>query len=549
MTEQTFQDLLTDSIVNLATKPGSLIDATILSIHKDHFVLDANLKSESFVPAAQFKYEDSEIKVGDTIKVCLLALDNGNGDTILSRDKARHIEVLQQLEDAYNNHKTINGMIVKKVRGGYTVMIKGVRAFLPGSLVGSRYLGDIEDDYEQKSLDLKVVRLDIKRNNVVVSRQAVIEEINSEQRASLLERIKPGEVLPGIVKNITHFGAFIDLGGIDGLLHIADISWDRIKHPGDVLSLGQKIEVKVLQCQDGKTSLGLKQLKMDPWSNIKQEIALYSKFKGVVTNVTDYGCFVMIKQGIEGLVHSSAIDWAHRNVNPHKYVSVGSEIEVMVIDIDTEKHRIALSIKDCKPNPWQEFAEQHAKGDIIKGKIISITDFGVFISLGPNLDGLIHVSDIAWQDVESEMSKFQKGDEIEAKILAIDVDRQRITLGRKQIHVDPFIKFTAAISIGSKVEGTVTTIHHNGNLMVEITPMVSAFIKEEDLLPHKENRAWAIGDLIQAGVMHIDQKNKVLQLSMRMHEQAANKHKYQKQILSETTIGGLIKDKLKQKNK
>lgn len=548
MTEQTFQDLLTDSISNISVKPGSLINATIIAIQKDYFIVDANLKSESFIPAHQFKYEDNLKQVGDSIKVCLLTLDNGNGDTLLSRDKARHIEVFQELEDAFNNYKTVNGTVVKKVRGGYTVMIKGIRAFLPGSLIGSRYLGDIEDDYEQKSLDLKVVRLDVKRNNVVVSRQAVIEEINSEQREMLIERIKPGEILQGIVKNITHFGAFIDLGGIDGLLHIADISWERIKHPSDVLTLGQKIEVKVLQCQDGKTSLGLKQMKMDPWSSIKEELSLYSKVKGVVTNVTDYGCFVMIKQGIEGLVHSSAMDWSHRNVNPHKYVSMGDEIEVMITDIDVEKHRIALSMKDCQSNPWKDFSEKYAKGDIVQGKIISITDFGVFISLGPNIDGLIHISDMAWQDVETEMSKFNKGDEIEAKILAIDIERQRITLGRKQIHVDPFVKFTTSINVGSQIEGTVTKIHNNGNLMLEIAPMVNAFVKSEDLLPHKDNKSWSIGDQLQAYIIHIDQKNKVFQLSMHPYEASLPK-KYHKPLLAETTIGGLIKDKLKQKDK
>ena len=438
MTEN-FKELFEESLKTTEMRLGKIIKAKIIDISKEFVRVDAGLKSESLIALDEFKNSKKElnISVHDEIDVVLESLDNNNGETSLSRLKAKRIEIWNNLESACNSQEIVTGRIINHVRGGYTVEIQELKAFLPGSLVDIRPIRDISH-LENKDIEVKIVKLDPKRNNIVVSRKAVIEAEGKEEREKLLKTLKEGTITKGIVKNITDFGAFIDLGGVDGLLHITDISWSRIKHPSDILAFGDEITVKIIKFDEKnkRISLGIKQLGNDPWEHIAQELKIGSKITGTVTNITDYGCFVKIKEGIEGLVHTSEMDWTNKNVNPYKVVSINQEIEVKILEIDAGRHRISLGIKQCKMNPWNILDEKYNLGDVVTGKIRSITDFGIFIGLEGEIDGLIHISDVAWKGAETVIKNYKKDDEIQAVMLSVDVDRERVSLGIKQLHPD-----------------------------------------------------------------------------------------------------------------
>src|SRR3990167_8706117 len=460
---ETFEQLLEKSLQETPMLPGTIISATVERIEEKYVVVDAALKSESYIPIEQF-YEESgklEIKVGDEVKVALEVLEDGFGSTRLSRERAKRLESWSQLERAYETKETIRGLIIGRVKGGFTVEINKVRAFLPGSLVDIKPIRDPES-FENKEFDFKVIKVDPKRNNIVVSRRAVLESETNVERAAVLENINDGDEVKGIVKNLTDYGAFIDLGGVDGLLHITDMSWKRVKHPSEILTIGDEIKVKVLKIdrENVRVSLGLKQLGGDPWLDISGRYPVSARISGRVTNITDYGCFVEIEEGIEGLVHVSEMDWTNKNVNPNKVIHLGQEVEVMVLDVDGERRRISLGIKQCTSNPWAAFAENHEKGEHVKGKIKSITDFGIFLELEGGIDGLIYLSDIAWSETEAQdmLRKYQKSDELEAVILAIDVERERIALGLKQLAEDPLAGYLSENEKGTVVTGQVVEI-------------------------------------------------------------------------------------------
>ncbi|BBU95268.1 30S ribosomal protein S1 [Providencia rettgeri] len=528
MTES-FAQLFEESLQNIETRPGSIVRGTVVAIDKDVVLVDAGLKSESAIPVEQFKNAQGEleIQVGDEIDVALDAVEDGFGETILSREKAKRHEAWLMLEKAYEEAETVTGVINGKVKGGFTVELNGIRAFLPGSLVDVRPVRDTTH-LEGKELEFKVIKLDQKRNNVVVSRRAVIESESSAERDQLLENLQEGMEVKGIVKNLTDYGAFVDLGGVDGLLHITDMAWKRVKHPSEIVNVGDEINVKVLKFDRERTrvSLGLKQLGEDPWVAIAKRYPEGTKLTGRVTNLTDYGCFVEIEEGVEGLVHVSEMDWTNKNIHPSKVVNVGDVVEVMVLDIDEERRRISLGLKQCKSNPWQQFAETHNKGDRVEGKIKSITDFGIFIGLDGGIDGLVHLSDISWNVAgEEAVREYKKGDEIAAVVLQVDAERERISLGVKQLAEDPFNNYLAATKKGAIVTGKVIAVDAKG-ATVELTLGVEGYLRASEASRDRVEDATLVlnvGDDVEAKYTGVDRKNRVINLSVRAKDEADEK--------------------------
>lgn len=528
MTES-FAQLFEESLKEIETRPGSIVRGVVVAIDKDVVLVDAGLKSESAIPAEQFKNAQGEleIQVGDEVDVALDAVEDGFGETLLSREKAKRHEAWITLEKAYEDAETVTGVINGKVKGGFTVELNGIRAFLPGSLVDVRPVRDTLH-LEGKELEFKVIKLDQKRNNVVVSRRAVIESENSAERDQLLENLQEGMEVKGIVKNLTDYGAFVDLGGVDGLLHITDMAWKRVKHPSEIVNVGDEITVKVLKFDRERTrvSLGLKQLGEDPWVAIAKRYPEGTKLTGRVTNLTDYGCFVEIEEGVEGLVHVSEMDWTNKNIHPSKVVNVGDVVEVMVLDIDEERRRISLGLKQCKSNPWQQFAETHNKGDRVEGKIKSITDFGIFIGLDGGIDGLVHLSDISWNVAgEEAVREYKKGDEIAAVVLQVDAERERISLGVKQLAEDPFNNYVVLNKKGAIVVGKVTAVDAKG-ATVELADGVEGYLRASEASRDRVEDATlvlSVGDEVEAKFTGVDRKNRVVSLSVRAKDEAEEK--------------------------
>ncbi|ALB54420.1 30S ribosomal protein S1 [Cronobacter universalis] len=528
MTES-FAQLFEESLKEIETRPGSIVRGVVVAIDKDVVLVDAGLKSESAIPAEQFKNAQGEleIQVGDEVDVALDAVEDGFGETLLSREKAKRHEAWLMLEKAYEEAATVTGVINGKVKGGFTVELNGIRAFLPGSLVDVRPVRDTLH-LEGKELEFKVIKLDQKRNNVVVSRRAVIESENSAERDQLLENLQEGMEVKGIVKNLTDYGAFVDLGGVDGLLHITDMAWKRVKHPSEIVNVGDEITVKVLKFDRERTrvSLGLKQLGEDPWVAIAKRYPEGTRLTGRVTNLTDYGCFVEIEEGVEGLVHVSEMDWTNKNIHPSKVVNVGDVVEVMVLDIDEERRRISLGLKQCKSNPWQQFAETHNKGDRVEGKIKSITDFGIFIGLDGGIDGLVHLSDISWNVAgEEAVREYKKGDEIAAVVLQVDAERERISLGVKQLAEDPFNNYVALNKKGAIVTGKVTAVDAKG-ATVELADGVEGYLRASEASRDRVEDATlvlSVGDDVEAKFTGVDRKNRVVSLSVRAKDEADEK--------------------------
>ena len=528
MTES-FAQLFEESLKEIETRPGSIVRGVVVAIDKDVVLVDAGLKSESAIPAEQFKNAQGEIEiqVGDEVDVALDAVEDGFGETLLSREKAKRHEAWLMLEKAYEEAATVTGVINGKVKGGFTVELNGIRAFLPGSLVDVRPVRDTLH-LEGKELEFKVIKLDQKRNNVVVSRRAVIESENSAERDQLLENLQEGMEVKGIVKNLTDYGAFVDLGGVDGLLHITDMAWKRVKHPSEIVNVGDEITVKVLKFDRERTrvSLGLKQLGEDPWVAIAKRYPEGTRLTGRVTNLTDYGCFVEIEEGVEGLVHVSEMDWTNKNIHPSKVVNVGDVVEVMVLDIDEERRRISLGLKQCKSNPWQQFAETHNKGDRVEGKIKSITDFGIFIGLDGGIDGLVHLSDISWNVAgEEAVREYKKGDEIAAVVLQVDAERERISLGVKQLAEDPFNNYVALNKKGAIVTGKVTAVDAKG-ATVELADGVEGYLRASEASRDRVEDATlvlSVGDDVEAKFTGVDRKNRVVSLSVRAKDEADEK--------------------------
>ena len=533
MTEN-FAQLFEESLQELETRPGSIVKGTVVSIDKDIVLVDAGLKSESAIPADQFKNAEGELEIaiGDEVDVALDAVEDGFGETILSREKAKRHEAWVELEKAYDDKVTIKGIINGKVKGGFTVEVNSVRAFLPGSLVDVRPVRDTTH-LEGKELEFKVIKLDAKRNNVVVSRRAVIEAESSAERETLLANLEEGHEIKGIVKNLTDYGAFVDLGGVDGLLHITDMAWKRVKHPSEIVNVGDEINVKVLKFDKEKqrVSLGMKQMGNDPWQEIASRYPEGTKINGQVTNLTDYGCFVEIEDGVEGLVHVSEMDWTNKNIHPSKVVNLGDTVDVMVLEIDEERRRISLGLKQCIANPWETFAESHEKGDKVSGKIKSITDFGIFIGLDGGIDGLVHLSDISWnKSGEDAVRDYKKGDEISAVVLQVDPERERISLGVKQIEEDPFNKYLTDNKKGAIVVGTVTEVEAKG-VTVNLAEEVDGYIRVADIAVERVEDATEVakvGDSIEAKFMGVDRKNRTVNLSVRAKDQADEKEAIEK---------------------
>lgn len=525
---ENFEQLFEQSLSDTPMLPGAIITATVQRIEEKYVVVDAGLKSESYIPIEQF-YDESgkmETKIGSEVKVALEVLEDGFGSTRLSRERAKRLESWSHLETAYENKETIRGTIVGRVKGGFTVEINKVRAFLPGSLVDTKPIRDPES-FEGKEFEFKVIKVDPKRNNIVVSRRAVLEAENNVERAAVLENINEGNEVKGIVKNLTDYGAFIDLGGVDGLLHITDMSWKRIKHPGELLNIGDEIKVKILKIDrdNVRVSLGLKQLGGDPWLDISQRYPVSSRITGRVTNITDYGCFVEIEEGIEGLVHVSEMDWTNKNVNPNKVIHLGQEVEVIVLDVDADRRRISLGIKQCMPNPWAAFAESHEKNEKVKGKIKSITDFGIFLELDGGIDGLIYLSDIAWSETEAQetLRKYQKGDELEAIILAIDVERERIALGLKQLAEDPLSNYLAEHDKGTIVTGKVIEVDQK-SATIELAEGILGLLRAAEISTDKVEDVrtkFQVGDSVEAKIMGTDRKVHAITLSIKAKDAKA----------------------------
>ena len=533
-------------------RPGSIVVGTIVEIRSDVVVINAGLKSEGIVPLEQFREDDGEIRIqlGDEVKVALDSIENGFGETMLSREKAKRSIVWDELEKAHEANSTVTGRISGKVKGGFTVDIKEVRAFLPGSLVDVRPVRD-PVYLEGKELEFKIIKIDRKRNNVVVSRRAVVESEFSAEREQMLERLQENAVVKGVVKNLTDYGAFVDLGGIDGLLHITDMAWKRVRHPSEVVNVGDELDVRVLRFdrERNRVSLGLKQLGEDPWVNIARRYPATTRVFGKVSNVTDYGCFVELEPGVEGLVHVSEMDWTNKNVNPTKLVQVGDECEVMVLDVDEERRRISLGIKQTRSNPWEAFAAIHKKGDKVSGQIKSITDFGVFIGLDGGIDGLIHLSDISWQGSEDQLRGYKKGETIEAVVLAVDPERERISLGIKQLEQDPFGQFMANNPKGSIINGTVREVDARG-ATIAIADGIEGYIRASDIAKERVEDATQhlkVGDAVEAKFIGMDRKGRTLQLSIRAkdeQEMAEVLSEYQSATGATTKLGALLKEQM-----
>ncbi len=550
---ENFEQLLEDDLSAKKLIPGTIIKGVVLDIENGFAIVDAGLKSEGVISLDEFKNDSGELEleIGDEVDVALEKYENGYGQTILSREKAKRMLVWEQLQVAHDNEAIVMGKITGKVRGGFTVDMDGVRAFLPGSLVDVRPVRD-PAYLEGKDLEFKVIKLDKRRNNVVVSRRAVVETEYSEDREKLLETLVDGAIIKGIVKNLTDYGAFLDLGGIDGLLHITDMSWKRFNHPSEVVEIGQELEVRVLKFDKEKTrvSLGLKQLGEDPWKDIARRQPVGSRIFGRVTNITDYGCFVEIEEGIEGLVHVSEIDWTNKNINPAKVVQPGDEVEVAILDIEEEKRRISLGMKQCQPNPWDAFAATHEKGDVVTGKIKSITDFGIFIGLDGGIDGLVHLSDISWNEADDvAIRKYKKGDTVEAMLLVVDSERERISLGIKQLAQDPFGSFVAANPKGSIVKGIVKEVSEKAAI-VELEDGVLGQIKAQDVAKERTDDVTAVfkeGDEVEAKFVGMDRRSKMLTLSIKAKEfDEMNKvlKDYKDASTSTTSLGDLLKEKM-----
>ncbi|MBS1329403.1 MAG: 30S ribosomal protein S1 [Parasutterella sp.] len=553
---ESFADLFAESLAKQEMKQGEVIPAEVVRVDYNYVVVNAGLKSESFIPIEEFKNDRGEVdvKVGDFVSVAIESLENGYGDTVLSRDKAKRLAAWMNLEKALETGELVTGTVTGKVKGGLTVMTNGIRAFLPGSLVDTRPVKDTTP-YEGKTMEFKVIKLDRKRNNVVLSRRAVVEASMGEERAKLLETLKEGAIVKGIVKNITDYGAFVDLGGIDGLLHITDLAWRRVRHPSEVLEQGQEITAKVLKFDQEKNrvSLGIKQLGEDPWIGIARRYPQGTRLFGKVTNITDYGAFVEIEAGIEGLVHVSEMDWTNKNVDPKKVVQLGEEVEVMVLEIDEERRRISLGMKQCKPNPWEEFAATHQKGDTVKGQIKSITDFGVFIGLEGGIDGLVHLSDLSWTEPgEEAVRKYKKGEELEAVVLSIDVERERISLGVKQMSGEPFNNFCSTHEKGSVVTGKVKSVEAKG-AVIDLGNDTEGYLRASEIGPDRVEDARNVlkeGDEVTAAITNIDRKARSIQLSIRAKDQAETREamaKMEEDAQAGTTnLGALLRAKLEQ---
>ena len=552
---ETFAELFEQSLNDIDMTPGAIVDAVVVAIEPDFVIVNAGLKSEGAIPRSQFLNESGELAVviGDSVKVALDAVEDGFGATRLSREKAKRAEAWIDLEKAHQENAVVMGIINGKVKGGFTVDLAGIRAFLPGSLVDVRPVRDVAH-LESKDLEFKVIKLDQRRNNVVVSRRAVLEQENSEEREALLENLVEGQAVKGLVKNLTDYGAFVDLGGVDGLLHITDMSWKRIKHPSEVVAVGDEVDVKVLKFdrERNRVSLGLKQLGEDPWIEIKNRYPVNTRVNARITNLTDYGCFAEIEEGVEGLVHVSEMDWTNKNVHPSKIVSLGDELEVMVLDIDEERRRISLGIKQCKINPWEAFSLTNAKGEKVSGPIKSITDFGVFIGLEGGIDGLIHLSDLSWSEPgEVAVRNFKKGEDLEAVILAVDPERERISLGVKQLEEDPMGGFLAGSEKGAVVKGTVTGVEAK-QATVDLSDGVIATLKASDLSRDRVEDArnvLNVGDEVEAKIINVDRKTRQISLSVRAMEEADEKEAMrnlneaatEEGDVGPTTIGELIK--------
>ena len=552
MTES-FAELFEESEKLSKLKPGAIVIGTVVDVRNDVVVINAGLKSEGIVPIEQFRNDAGEIDVGigDEVKVALDSLENGFGETVLSREKAKRAMVWDELEEAMEAGEIITGRISGKVKGGFTVDIKDVRAFLPGSLVDVRPVRD-PVYLEGKELEFKIIQLDRKRNNVVVSRRAVVESEHSEEREQLLERLQEGAIVNGVVKNLTDYGAFVDLGGIDGLLHITDMAWKRVRHPSEVVEVGQEMKVRVLKFdrERNRVSLGLKQLGEDPWDNIARRYPSGARLFGKVSNVTDYGCFVEIEPGVEGLVHVSEMDWTNKNVNPSKVVQVGDETEVVVLDVDEERRRISLGIKQTRSNPWEAFAAIFKKGDKVSGQIKSITDFGIFVGLDGGIDGLVHLSDISWNATGEEIVRqFKKGDTVEAVVLAVDPERERISLGVKQLEQDPFGQYLATNPKGTIVTGTVKEVDAKG-ATIELGEGIEGYIRANDIAKERVEDATQhlkVGDSVEAKYIGLDRKGRTLQLSIRAKddaELAETLAEYQSASGGTTKLGALLREQL-----
>tara|TARA_B100000959_G_scaffold210077_2_gene220641 strand:+ start:1439 stop:3112 length:1674 start_codon:yes stop_codon:yes gene_type:complete len=552
---ESFAELFEQSFASQTIKQGAIIKGIIVKISNEVVVVSAGLKSEAVIPINQFQSEKDSISVGDEIEVALDAFEDGFGETRLSREKAIRARSWVNLQESHDKSDVVNGFISGRVKGGFTVEIEGIRAFLPGSLVDVRPVRD-SSYLEGKTVELKVIKVDKQRNNVVVSRKAVVENEYSEERNQLLATIEEGIKTKGIIKNLTDYGAFVDLGGIDGLLHITDMAWKRVKHPSEMLNVGDEIEVIVLKYEKDKqrVSLGMKQLGKDPWHEIKLRYPVDTKIHGTISNIADYGCFVEIEEGVEGLVHVSEMDWTNRNVNPAKIVAVGQEIEVMVLEIDGERRRISLGIKQCQINPWAEFSEKVKKGDKVKGQIKSITDFGVFIGLEGGIDGLVHLSDISWETSEEESARnFKKGQEVEAIVLGIDTDRERISLGIKQLNEDPFAFWIKNHPKNSLIKGSVVEVDEK-NAYIDVGPNIKASIHASELSLERiddARTAVQVNQEIEAKIINIDRKTKLISLSIKAKEEHDEKEAldtYQSDSSSKnngaTTLGELLKEKM-----
>jgi small subunit ribosomal protein S1 len=553
---ESFAELFEQSIASQPIKVGAILSAYVVEINDDVVIVNAGLKSEAVIPIAQFRNEqgEMEVAVGDTVEVALDAVEDGFGETRLSREKAKRARTWTVLEKAFEADEVIIGIINGRVKGGFTVEIEHVRAFLPGSLVDVRPVRD-PTYLEGKPLEFKVIKLDQRRNNVVVSRRAVVEEEYSAEREQLLENLQEGAVLTGIVKNLTDYGAFVDMGGIDGLLHITDMAWKRVKHPSEVVNVGDEIQVKVLKFDRERTrvSLGIKQLGSDPWEDLARRYPQNTRIFGKVTNIADYGCFVEIEEGVEGLVHVSEMDWTNKNVNPYKVVQVGDEVEVMVLDIDEERRRISLGIKQCQSNPWADFSANFNKGDKVSGQIKSITDFGIFIGLDGGIDGLVHLSDISW-DVPGEeaVRNFQKGDDVEAVVLAIDPERERISLGMKQMDRDPLSAFLAEYPKGSVINGVVSEVDPKGAI-IDLPGGMQGQLRASELSRDRVEDARTllkVGDEVEAKFTGLDRKTRMVTLSIKareFHDEAEVMQSYKSDTgasSSGTSLGDLLREKI-----
>ena len=558
---ESFAALFEESLQRANMRTGEVITAEVVAVEHNFVVVNAGLKSEAYVPLEEFKNDQGEIEVqvGDFVSVAVDAIENGYGDTILSRDKAKRLASWLSLETALESGDFVTGTVNGKVKGGLTVLVNGIRAFLPGSLLDTRPVKDMSP-FEGKTMEFKVIKLDRKRNNVVLSRRAVVEASMGEERAKLMETLREGAIVNGVVKNITEYGAFVDLGGIDGLLHITDMAWRRVRHPSEVVTVGQELTAKVLKfdAEKNRVSLGLKQMGDDPWVGVSRRYPAGTRLFGKVTNIADYGAFVEIEPGIEGLVHVSEMDWTNKNVAPNKIVNLGDEVEVMVLEIDEDKRRISLGMKQCKPNPWDDFAQNFNRGDKVKGPVKSITDFGVFVGLAAGIDGLVHLSDLSWNEPgESAVRNYKKGQEVEAVVLAIDVERERISLGIKQLDSDPFTNFTTLNDRGATVTGTVKTVDAKG---AEITlgDDIVGYLRASEISRDRVEDARNVlkeGDEVTALIINIDRKTRGIQLSIKAKDNVEQQEAMQslradttKEGSGTTSLGALLKAKLDQNN-